>query len=335
VKWRGDIIRTTLTQNSLYNQSDGIMRKCYQSCNSGLTISEIGPITKFEETDEWRVSGYKILTQGLGTIYNQSRSEEEEDVCGFLRAYFGVQVVHKQYYSALPLTFSKFNAILSNAANGDVYGGSWAERQPSGYNRDNQVAAMFGLINAARTIPQEFPQPHESQDPQPHAPQDSPNAPKTRILVGPVVGGVLGGLVLASLCFWIVRRRRQVRKAISRERTTVEPFVENEGRPMGLQSSRKHHEPIVTTSHQSRPSFTHSSGDRGDREVNEIVQLVAERMQAMQGRYASLPPPAYSSTSIPGSNNRWTPNRYLSSLLINLDYLLKQMLVYNAFIVQW
>jgi hypothetical protein len=185
---------------------------------------------------------------------------------------------------------SQFNAIRNNAANGDIYGGSWAELRSFSYNRDNQVAAIFGLVNGAQTVPQDS--------------QNSANASNSKRRIGAIAGGVLGGLVVASTCatLFLARKRRHAQGKFSKKKVKVEPFVEkNEAPPANVQYQGKHRRSIHHAEDHNSPTPAQGSEDRT---VDQIVQLVTARMQATQGQYnTAIPPPAYSNGIAQSTNS--------------------------------
>ncbi|KAJ7159642.1 hypothetical protein C8R46DRAFT_1038931 [Mycena filopes] len=148
--------------------------------------------------------GSMNLMQGLGAAYMRNLTPPA------LHQYIG------QYIAV------QFNAVIDLATSGDsnIYDASWTGPASSNYSAANQTIALGALISSIRVdsalsspLPSsQLPAPSASQPPTPHR------------TVGAIVGGVFGGLVLASLAFWVLWRSQHRRKLSVAEGSRVQPF---------------------------------------------------------------------------------------------------------------
>lgn len=114
----------------------------------------------------------------------------------------------------LLIRLGQYNSVIDLATEegSNIYAGSWRGPpvQESEYDERNQTRALQALVSGAQVTtanPSNSPAPTQSDSDGKDSNQKS--------LVGPIVGAVVGGLVLLSavaLWFFCVRRRRQQRK---------------------------------------------------------------------------------------------------------------------------
>ncbi|KAF5338856.1 hypothetical protein D9758_015561 [Tetrapyrgos nigripes] len=119
--------------------------------------------------DVWQGKDDSLLVRGLSAAYY--RNTTPSDMRNYIKDYLGVQ----------------YNAILEQATTGqtNIYGSSWVGPPYSTFNAENQTTAISGLLAAIPLTNDTLPNTDGDGD-------DGSN-------IGPIVGGVIGGITIREL----------------------------------------------------------------------------------------------------------------------------------------
>ncbi|KAF9067512.1 hypothetical protein BDP27DRAFT_1535447 [Rhodocollybia butyracea] len=184
---RSNIVNVTLATNALCNAPNGII-------NTGGG------------------NGDSYLVQGLGALYHVM--EEPVDLIMYIGSFLSTQ----------------YNTLITAATEpgSNIYASSWIG-PPEPYNSSSQTMAIFGLVNSAQVInttSNNGSQNNNGSQSTTGGPSPSGHAQHSTGLVGPIVGGVFGGvIVLAAVGFLINRRRLQRSSTTPPTNLSVDPLV--------------------------------------------------------------------------------------------------------------
>ncbi|KAF5338860.1 hypothetical protein D9758_015565 [Tetrapyrgos nigripes] len=140
---------------------------------------------------------YGLLVRGLSAAYY--RNTTPSDMRNYIKDYLGVQ----------------YNAILEQATTGqtNIYGSSWVGPPYSTFYGDNQTLAISGLLAAIPltndTLPTNSPSGSDGDG------EDGSKNSQSKSNIGPIVGGVVGGIAFLSLPvggFFLFRKRQRSRQ---------------------------------------------------------------------------------------------------------------------------
>jgi hypothetical protein len=87
-------------------------------------------------------------------------------------------------------------------------------------------------------------------------------------------------------------KRNRAKTKVTQEAAVVEPFARgHEAPPPVGDHPSEHRKPVL---HAVDRNSSHDAHALGDRAVDDVVQLVTERIQTSEVEYSSTAPPAYS-----------------------------------------
>ncbi|KAF9067516.1 hypothetical protein BDP27DRAFT_1449041 [Rhodocollybia butyracea] len=151
-------------------------------------------------------NGDSYLVQGLGALYHVM--EEPVDLMMYIGSFLSIQ----------------YNTLITAATDpgSNIYASSWIG-PPGPYNSASQTKAIFGLINGAQVIDTAYNNGSPSTT---SSGSNSSGAQHHTVLVGPIVGGLFGGvIVLAVVGFLINRRRLRRSRTMSPRNFSVDPLL--------------------------------------------------------------------------------------------------------------
>jgi hypothetical protein len=223
----------------------------------------------------------------------------------------------------------QYNALVDLAGRNDIYSGSWAGRPPSSYQFADGIAAgdllLAGLAIGNGTSSESSTQTGPSRTNLPLTPTSNPK-PSTHIKtnktsVGPIAGGVVGGIAVIALLALLLLMRRRRRYASTN--ATAMPYIDDHPVNRGAISTK-----IPMTSRAKSSQLTDQSPrDVEKKPPNSIPStgLSAPPSTSAPTAASTSSYPTRRTTSPVVDQNQLNQPTTIQSLLAQLSVLMQQM----------